>query len=453
MLRLRTCTLVRPVVLPSWLLVPGAAAFAASCAAFFLLKRVINFGPYDLTVYLMGGKAFSSGHPVYQQVMHSSLGIGYFTYPPVTLLIFGPLSDYSLGRVYAIMVVGGVLALWGTVWLAMRMAHFQRSSGFVGASLGIAAVALWLQPVHGTLDQGQINLLLMFLVLADFAIKRRGWPTGLLIGIAAAMKITPGIFIIYLVLTKRYRSALTAVVTWAVLTGAGFTFATRDSVVYWLRGTFSNVQRTTSPTTPGDVSNQSLNGTLARFFGDHGMAPWVLVALVVVVLGLMAGATAHRRGEHLGGVLLVAITGLLIAPVSWHEHWVWIVPVLVWIGGAAVRLSPSSPVLAGALPVVPALPFVVWPLGASNWRTTGQISPDSILGPARSMWAQGNHGVPVALAGTAYVSTGLAILVVGAILVFRSESEKEDCSADLDLVSKPRSMNSSEAHSVSGVTG
>jgi alpha-1,2-mannosyltransferase len=444
---------MRPIALPSWLLVPGTAIFVVSLTAFFLLKRVTGFGYYDLSVYMMGGNAFLAGLPVYQQEIHSASGSGYFTYPPITLLIFGPLSQLPLGRAHAILLAGGIVALWVTIWLTMRLARFQQNAGFVGASLGTAGVALWLQPVFGSLDQGQINLMLMLLVLADFALDgRRRWPTGILIGIAAAAKITPGFFIVYLLLTRRYRAAITAAATCAAVTGFGFVVATRDSKEYWLHGTFANLRRTTSPLNVGDVSNQSLNGIVVRFLGDHGGLPWLVLALALGTLGLTIAVTAHRRGAPLAGILTTAITGLLIAPLSWHEHWVWIVPVLIWLSAVAIQVSHTSPIIAGALPVLPALPFLVWPLGTGDWRVTRQIGPESILGPAGHMWAGGNHNPLIAIAGTAYVSVGLMILLTGFVLYRLSVKTTADA-AHPDLEIYPSSPASVQKRSVPGTTG
>jgi alpha-1,2-mannosyltransferase len=293
----------------------------------------------------------------------------------------------------------------------------------------------------------------MLLVLADFALDGHRWPTGILIGIAAAAKITPGFFIIYLLLTRRYRAALTAAATFAVVTGVGFVVATRDSIEYWLHGTFANLQRTTSPLNVGDVSNQSLRGIAVRFLGDQGGMAWVVLALTVGTLGLMVAVTAHRRGAPLAGILTTAITGLLIAPLSWHEHWVWIVPVLVWLGAVAIQVSHTSPIIAGALPVLPALPFVVWPLGTGDWRVTRQIGPESILGPAGHMWAVGNHHPLIAIAGTAYVSVGLmVILLTGAFMPHRLSIKTTTDAAhpDVENLSSPASTQKKRVPAATG---
>ncbi|GAA4264300.1 hypothetical protein GCM10022255_116660 [Dactylosporangium darangshiense] len=389
-------------------------------AMFLGLARVLGLNPYDLTVYLLGGGAYRHGQPVYDQVMHSGFGNGYFTYPPVTLLIFGPLSYLSVSTAHAIMLAVAVVSVLGIIFLSLRMIGCRPGPGLVGATLGIAGAALWLQPVYDTLIQGQINLILVLMVLADVAFDgRRRWPTGVLIGAAAAMKLVPGIFILYLLLTRRYRAAVTGAATWAALTGLGFVAARADSVQFWLRGTFSDSARVASPATPGSVYNQSIHGIAVRLVGQEaGDILWYVVAALVVAGGLAVAVVADRVEGRLAGVLMCALTGLLASPLTWHEHWVWIVPVLIWLGDVARRLNRTAPALAGALPSLPALPFLMWPVptGVPN-----QVGPASILSPARHMWEnEGNHKPVVFLAGTAYVAVGLAVLLATASALRRA---------------------------------
>ncbi|MGI5244857.1 glycosyltransferase 87 family protein [Dactylosporangium sp. CA-139066] len=400
--------------LPKWLLVPGAALFTASMAGFFGIARVLGLDDYDLQVYLMGGNAYRHGQPVYDQVMHSDYGSGYFTYPPITVLVFGPLSYLSLSKAHAIILVLAVAALVSIVWLTMRMIGARPGAGLIGATLAIAGAVVWLQPVYDTLVQGQINLFIVFLVIADFAFDgRRRWPTGVLIGVAAAVKIVPGIFILYLLLNRRFRAAVTAGVTWAVLTALAFAAAWSDSVQFWFRGTFADSTRVASPLTPGSVYNQSIHGITVRLFGQHGGdLAWFPLAAIVGIGGLALAIVASRAAGQLAGVLMCALTGLLVSPLTWHEHWVYIVPVLIWLGDVARRLSRTAPVLAGALPALPGLPFMMWPQPIGG---PGQVGPASILSPARNLWEdKGNHNPVVFLAGTAYVAVGLLVMLVTA---------------------------------------
>jgi alpha-1,2-mannosyltransferase len=240
------------ITLPTWMLMPGVAVALASVAAFGLLHRVIGWGPYDLSIFLMGGTAWTGEMPVYEQALPNG---GHYTYPPITLLAFGPLSHLPLGAAHAVMIAAGGMALASVVWLTMRAVGVRPTAGMVGAALGLTGAALWLQPVHDTLDQGQVNLLLMLLVVADFALSGKRWH-GALIGVATAIKLTPAIFVIYLLLIGRTRAAITAASVAVGLTVVGFLIAPGDSIRYWLHGAFLDTAWMIAPVSPGDVSNQ-----------------------------------------------------------------------------------------------------------------------------------------------------------------------------------------------------
>ncbi len=412
-------TAARAWRVPSWLLAPGLTLFGVSTIAFLGLARVIGLGGYDLSVYLMGGTDFREGRPVYDAVMQSQYGSGYFTYPPVTLMFFGPLSRLSPATVHGLMILLTVAALLGVVWLTLRLLGGAPNAGLVGVTGGIAGAAMWLQPVYDTLDQGQVNIVLMCLVLADVAFDgRTRWPTGVLIGVAAAVKITPAIFILYLLLARRFRAAATAALTWFGLTAFGFLVAWSDSVRFWFHATFADSARVANPLTPASVFNQSLHGIALRFAGDHaGAVIWVVLAIVVGALGLTVAVVANRMEGPVPGLIAAAITGLLISPLTWHEHWVWIVPAVIFLADAARRVQQRWPTLAAAVPCAVAVPFLMWP---QPTIAPDRIGPASILSPARHLWEdEGSHNPVVALLGTAYVTTGLLLLAAGAVALYR----------------------------------
>jgi len=436
---------LRPALtVPRWLLVPGATLFAVSVAALLLLGFTAGFDPYDLGVYLLGGDAWRHGLPVYDQTVSSQWGTGYFTYPPVTLLVFAPLSVLPHGTVHAVMAVAGVLSLIAVVWLVLRSLGCRSSAGTTGLALGLAGAALWVQPVYDSLQQGQINLMLMALIVADLALDgRRRWPTGILIGFAAAAKITPGIFIVYLLLTRRFRAAATAAATWAALTAAGFIVAPGDSAQFWLHGTFFNSSRVASPLTADSVFNQSIHGVAIRVLGSGWGEPlWLVVAAVVVTAGLWAAVVAHRTFAPMAGGLVCAVTGLLVSPLTWHEHWVWIVPVVVALGIFAWQFRDRAPVLAGALPCLAALPFLMWPLPQNE---QGDVVPASILSPAHHLWEdEGSRNPLVGLAGAAYVMVGLALLAVVVLAIRHSRRTSGAASpAPLPAEAQPRATSES----------
>jgi alpha-1,2-mannosyltransferase len=180
------------------------------------------------------------------------------------------------------------------------------------------AVGLAFEPVRTTLMFGQVNLVLMGMVAVDCLLPRTRYPRGLLIGVAAAVKLTPAFFVVFFLVRRQYRAAVTVVVTFAGMTGIGMLLAPADSVTYWRTTIFA-------ATRIGDATysmNQSLRGGLSRL-GLTSTVPWLVLVVAVLVLAWFG---ARRAREPVDALLVVATAGLLVSPVSWTHHWVWIVP-------------------------------------------------------------------------------------------------------------------------------
>ncbi len=278
------------------------------------------------------------------------------------------------------------------------------------------AVAVWLQPVFDTLDVGQVNLILMLLVIADLAFDgTKRWPTGILIGIATAIKLTPAIFIIYLLVTGRTRGAIRAAIMTVTLTVAGFVVAPSDSARFWLQGKFVDTAWMIHPIPVDDITNQSLNGALLRLFGHVPPVVSIIAGLATACVGLTVAVIAHRRGEPVAGMLACAIAGLLVSPLSWHEHWVWIVPVLMWLAVKSYAGSHGPGWLVGMFPVVPLLLFLkLWP----SPMNPGTVVPTCVFGAVARVAAT-HHGVFIAFLSSTYVWAGLASLLAGVFFIVR----------------------------------
>jgi len=149
------------------------------------------------------------------------------------------------------------------------------------AAFAIAAVGLWLEPVAMTLFYGQINLVLLALVVGDLALPDHFTGKGIVIGLAARIKLTPLIFIPYLLFARRVRAAAVSALTFAVTVGLGFALLPHASAVFW-GGQFFG------PSKHFHLDNQSLNGVILRLShaGPHAHAYWLVAAVAVGIAGL-----------------------------------------------------------------------------------------------------------------------------------------------------------------------
>ena len=311
---------------------------------------------WDVRVYWWGGQqASAGGGGLYAPGAPFS-----FTYPPFAALLFAVFAGTSIGVLRAALTIGSVAALAVLSGLSLGAAGLRRRPESVFA---LSAIALLTWPVAYTLHLGEVNLIVAALIGAD-VLRRHdgGWWQGIGTGLAAGIKLTPLIFVAYLALTGRVRAAVTAAGVFALTVAAGFAWLPARSRTFWLGGVFYDQSRIGNPANPSD---QSLAGAIARLAGtgDPPRTWWLLAALTVGLAGLAVAVWAHRRGHRLAGVVCCAITGLLVSPLSWTHHWVWAVPLLVWLTAAAWRRRSLACGLAAAAGAVVFSGFlsIPWP--------------------------------------------------------------------------------------------
>jgi alpha-1,2-mannosyltransferase len=272
--------------------------------------------------------------------------------------------------------------------------------------------ALWFAPGQRALHLGQIELILMALVVWDLGQPSGRWWRGAGIGLAAGIKLVPLIFIPYLLLTKRFREAGLATAALAGTVVIGFSVLPRASRQWWLTGYFLSAGRTGGV---ASLANQSLRGLLTRLAGSvAAAAPASLgIAILVGVIGVLGAAVLHQSGRPVHGWVLCAVTALLVSPISWDHHWVWMVPVLVVFVDAAVRAERVQRWARWAAACALAALFFDWPVAVPG---TGAMVPRGLLplvyGPGEHPYGQLYHwhGSEVIL-GNAYALGGVVLFI------------------------------------------
>ncbi|MEV8306806.1 glycosyltransferase 87 family protein [Streptomyces flavidovirens] len=300
---------------------PAGILLAVSLAALATLCVLQHIPMADTLVYRAEGAAVANGTDLYGfTVTQWQLPA---TYPPFAAILFVPTTWLPLGALKVAFAVGNTALLALLVHLSCRFARLPAGPALVLAG---TALGVWLEPVFQTILFGQINLALACLVLWDLTRTDDAIGKGFALGVAAGVKLTPAIFIVYLLLTGRVRAGLTAL---ASLTGTallGALVLPHASVDFWTRRVFE----TGRVGRAWIVDNQSLQGLLARVLHDPAPGPvWLAAAVLVAVAGLWtARRAAVGAGRETWGVLVTAATALLVSPISWSHHWVWCVPVI-----------------------------------------------------------------------------------------------------------------------------
>jgi alpha-1,2-mannosyltransferase len=303
-----------------------ALSIAARLASTYLTATGATF--VDLHVYVQSGAALDHGN-LYSFVYRPrvpKLALP-FTYPPFAAILFYPLHLLPFDLVALCWQLGIIAALYGCIVLALRM--LNRSDWRL--AMVWTAVSMWLEPLRSTFHYGQIGVLLMLLVLWA-AYSTRWWVSGLLVGVAAAIKLTPAITGFYLLGRRQWKAAgFSAIVFFATVLVS--LLVTGDQGVRYFTKLLTDPGRVGAV---GDLGNQSWPGVISRIAGhNEGYGPGVLAAIVgTVLLAVLAWRAVNSMSggeDRLGGLVVVQLVGLTVAPISWTHHWVWVVCVIIWL--------------------------------------------------------------------------------------------------------------------------
>jgi len=357
-----------------------AAAVALLCG--FVARDGGGF--IDLQVYRFGGAAVLDDGRVYAEGTPGS-GLP-FTYPPFAALLLAPIAAIPYPLLVAGWSAAGVLALG---WVLRR---FLAETAYADRTWLVplaTALALGLEPVWANLSFGQVNLFLMALVVADLLApdllapdrRRAGW----MVGVAAGLKLTPLLFLVFLLLVRRPRAAANAGLAFLATIGIGFALAPEASGAYWTHLLWDAGRVGGVPY----AGNQSMLAALFRGLGhEPSTLLWFLVAGAVAGVVLLVAALAWHRGMRGAAICLAAFAMLVASPISWSHHWVWAAP-------AAVVLLGSSRVAAVAWVMLFASCSIWWPPHRDNTELA---------------WSPGQH-----LVGNAYLIA--ALLLTAYVLV------------------------------------
>jgi alpha-1,2-mannosyltransferase len=339
----------------------------------------------DFGVYLAAARDIIQGQPLYSAFLHhpfpdATLRPAYI-YPPSFALLVAPLG----------LLPDGVAA---AVWMAIEQASLAIAVVVVlrwrrPTSWAIAAllfVTLTFYPLWVDVVQGQANLLVLLLVTVGIVGILRGRPGfGVALGAAAALKLTPLILVVWLLLDRRFRAAAFVVGGFAILTGAGLLLRFQDTLAY-----FGQVL----PALAGGTAfyaNQSLAGVLDRTVSSNPYTqPWIALSwvwmLFVVAAAILIGWWWWQTRRQTPTVRAVAFIPLipLLSSVTWTHHLVIVLP-LIWCSVIALAERDRPPLPAAALSGVLLLfsVFSRWPagpaFGQAGFRTAQTMDPVVLL--------------------------------------------------------------------------
>ncbi|PJN22776.1 transferase [Kitasatospora sp. CB02891] len=316
--------------------IAGAVALV-SLLGYAVLRHFVGTSMVDMIVYRAEGAAVAHGQDLYAlRVTEWDLPA---TYPPFAAMLFVPTTWFGIPFLRVAVTLGNLLLLATLAHLSFKLVGWPRRELRPVGVILITGLGVWLEPVFTTLRYGQINLALACLILWDLTRSDHARSKGLAIGLAAGIKVTPGLFAVYLLITGRIRAALVA--------GAAFvgTFLIGALVLpdatrgFWTEYLFDSTRVGKTVI----VDNQSLSGLVARLLHTENPGlPATALAALVAVAGLGIAVWAHRSARwspraDAWSVCAALVTAVLISPISWTHHWVWCVPMLVLLAAEAAH--------------------------------------------------------------------------------------------------------------------
>jgi alpha-1,2-mannosyltransferase len=283
-----------------------------------------SLGLLDLQIYRLGGRALLDGQPLYEAAYHHD-GLP-FTYTPFAAVAFIPLALIGWAPAAFVAVAASIAALVRCAVVTVRSVGRE---GFLPlwprwAAAGVLVVfATDIWPTTSTLEFGQINFIVMWLIVEDLlgAGRHSRW-RGIGVGLATAIKLTPAVFIVFLLVSRQRRSATTAIVTFAVTVVVGAIPQPASAWTYWTSTIFDSSRVGSA----AYLANQSISGVTSRVFGEGPLASltWMCTAALITVFGLWVARRLWLSHFEAAAIVATAMVALLISPISWAHHWVWV---------------------------------------------------------------------------------------------------------------------------------
>ena len=343
------------------------------------IHTMITDFPIDMVIYREGVQAFIEGREVYSEPMQAGDIALPFIYPPFGAFVMIPLAafewmDHNIAG--NIMITVSNLLILACLYFVFRaLNHPCTVNGaregvngparvsqpvLVMATALVWALVLAFEPVSLNNGFAQLNIVVMALVVFDLVPRRRKLPQGWLIGLAAAIKLTPLAMLLYFLLRKDFKAIITAGVSALVATAIAAVYRWDTFVEFFsvkLLGMFtgSDVGVGTSY-----QSNSSIKGALERAFtspealADNGLVLniiWLILAIATVVAGSALMLKQMKLNHEVDAWLTGALVMLFISPVSWSHHWIWLTLILpvfayrfwtrrhaTWVAGSGIAV-------------------------------------------------------------------------------------------------------------------
>lgn len=297
-------------------------------------------GYMDTEIYRLGARAWLHHYEIYGDDLTPETpdsGTLPFIYPPIAAVLFVPLTWMSGEAAVVTISIASHLGILVTAYALARSSPYvaPRAGLLALSTVAVMSLITLSEPAKDTLNYGQINLVLMGLVAADCLLPHTKWPRGMLVGLAAAIKLTPLGFVLLFLLRKDFRAASIMALTFSTSVLVGALAAPADAAVWWLdkmldTGDSFGTVYAGNLTVRSLIAKQEITGTTLNVL-------WLICSVLLVVIAVLGMRYALRTRNVPLAVMVNAILVVLISPISWSHHWVWAAPTLALLFAMAVR--------------------------------------------------------------------------------------------------------------------
>lgn len=320
---------------PQWYWLVVVAGLAAGVGIIGTHMRLTDF-PIDMIIYRDGVQAFFSGREVYSEPMHAGDIPLPFIYPPFGAIALAPLAPAFIPDAVAgdiLIAISGALLL-ASLYLVLRAVVSDAHRRFLWPLTAVAwPLGLSIEPVVLNDDFAQINVVIMALVVLDVAPRKRFLPQGWIIGLATAIKLTPAAMLLYFLVQRRVKPIITAAVSAIAATGVAGLIRWDQTKEFFTSVLLDMGGGGDIGVDPTYTSNSSIKAVLMRLpvdrawldaNGDAINVAWLVFSLALVVFAAWLMVRLIEHGLTTEAWLVNALVMLLISPISWSHHWVWL---------------------------------------------------------------------------------------------------------------------------------
>lgn len=330
-----------------------------------MANLILDFPLNDFSVYIDGTKSALAGQNPYLLKFFDR-----FNYSPAATLFFIPLTLIPENMAEFIFTAVSILSLFVSVKMIFFLLKIQISAPTLWL---IFALALKMYPSKLTLALGQINLIILGLIVGSYycceirlpRFARNDNPvgkslslllckitsfeglSGILLGLATILKLTPGPLIVYFIFRKKWQAVWWFTATISLLALAGIAVFGWDLTYYYY---FKTIPQLMNEVTPETLNGSYMNQSVTALLGKFGIFGGLSSAVRLGISGILAILIYKKSKIDCHGVKRLAMTKefvffwalavitLLFLPVFvWQHHYTVLIPVWIILTGKFIR--------------------------------------------------------------------------------------------------------------------